>query len=237
MSTRARLDLGYLRDRTASPYLVGPNGFYLRDAATRAPLVWDNRSARAVRFDTPDIEPALEGAFTIASAVEVGADNFTWNHREVRAETGFSKLTAHLLPYAPEWAEKICEVPTATIREVANEYLDNACVGETIEVNGMTLPYRPVSATLGKTVNNGWGGYECCWARTMLVVLVGALEVPGGTIGTTVRLNRPHENRLKSVTPGPDLVSCTTRSIRPTPSIGCPSRPAATPIVRSFRWC
>jgi phenylacetyl-CoA:acceptor oxidoreductase len=95
-------------------------------------------------------------------------------------------------------------VPAATIREVANEYLDNACVGETIEFNGMTLPYRPVSVTLGKTVNNGWGGYECCWARTMLAVLVGALEVPGGTIGTTVRLNRPHENRLKSVTPGPD---------------------------------
>jgi phenylacetyl-CoA:acceptor oxidoreductase len=201
---RERLDLGYLRDRTASPYLVGPNGFYLRDAATRSPLVWDNRSARAIRFDTPDIEPALEGAFTIASAVEVGADNFTWNHRDVRAETGFSKLTAQLLPYSPEWAEKICEVPAATIREVANEYLDNACVGETIEFNGMTLPYRPVSVTLGKTVNNGWGGYECCWARTMLAVLVGALEVPGGTIGTTVRLNRPHENRLKSVTPGPD---------------------------------
>jgi phenylacetyl-CoA:acceptor oxidoreductase len=57
---------------------------------------------------------------------------------------------------------------------------------------------------LGKTVTNGWGGYECCWARTMLAAVVGALEVPGGLLGTTVRLNRPAQNRLESVRPGPD---------------------------------
>ena len=61
-----------------------------------------------------------------------------------------------------------------------------------------------MAVTLGKTVNNGWGAYECCWARTMLATLVGALEVPGGTLGTTVRLNKPHDNRLLSVKPGPD---------------------------------
>jgi phenylacetyl-CoA:acceptor oxidoreductase len=201
---RSRLDVAFLRDHTASPYLVGPNGFYLRDPASRAPLVWDTRSETAVPFDTPGIEPACEGSFTVASAIEAGPDNFTWHHRDIRAETGFSKMVSNLQPYSPEWAEKITDVPAATIREVANEYLDNACVGQTIEINGTTLPYRPVAVTLGKTVNNGWGGYECCWARTVLAALVGALEVPGGLVGTTVRLNRPHEDRLKSVTPGPD---------------------------------
>ncbi len=68
----------------------------------------------------------------------------------------------------------------------------------------MVLPFRPVAITLGKTVNNGWGGYECCWARTVAVALVGALEVPGGTLGTTVRLNRPMSDRIGSVTPGID---------------------------------
>jgi phenylacetyl-CoA:acceptor oxidoreductase len=38
----------------------------------------------------------------------------------------------------------------------------------------------------------------------MLAALVGGLEVPGGTLGTTVRLNRPLAERLASVTPGPD---------------------------------
>ena len=46
--------------------------------------------------------------------------------------------------------------------------------------------YRLRNATsavnAGKTVNNGWGGFECCWARTLLATLVGALEVPGGTL-------------------------------------------------------
>ena len=66
------------------------------------------------------------------------------------------------------------------------------------------MPFRPVAVTLGKTVNNGWGGFECCWARTLLATLVGALEVPGGTIGTTVRLTRPMSQRHDSVKPGPD---------------------------------
>ena len=40
------------------------------------------------------------------------------------------------------------------------------------------------------------------WARTMLAALVGGLEVPGGTLGTTVRLNRPLSERLDSVQAG-----------------------------------
>ncbi|RIK15382.1 MAG: molybdopterin oxidoreductase, partial [Chloroflexi bacterium] len=95
-------------------------------------------------------------------------------------------------------------VPAATIRQVAREFLENACIGETIEIEGKTYPYRPVAILLGKTVTNGWGGYEALWARTMLALLVGALEVPGGTIGTTVRLNRPGHDRLASARPGPD---------------------------------
>ena len=38
----------------------------------------------------------------------------------------------------------------------------------------------------------------------MLACLVGSLEVPGGTLGTTVRLNRPATTRQASVIGGPD---------------------------------
>src|SRR5690606_40039870 len=46
--------------------------------------------------------------------------------------------------------------------------------------------------------------YHTCWARTLLAVLVGALEVPGGTLGTAVKLVRPAFSRTGSCIPGPD---------------------------------
>ena len=184
---RSRLDCEFLLKHTSSPYLVGSNGFYLRDRESKQPLV----------------AASLEQT-SLAEALEVGPDDEVLAAGELHGETAFSKLVAHMKPYSPEWAAEICDVPAATIRRIAREYLDAARVGEFIEIENQKLPYRPVAVSLGKTVTNGWGGYECCWARTLLAALVGALEVPGGILGTTVRLNRPMSERHKSVTPGPD---------------------------------
>jgi phenylacetyl-CoA:acceptor oxidoreductase len=201
---RDRLDLAFLRDRTASPYLVGPDGWYLRDPDSGKPLLWDEATNKAVPFDTKGVVPALEGSFTVEATISQGPDGEVSRFASTTARPAFAVMVEAMRPYNPEWAAGVCDVPAETVRRVAFEYLDNACVGETIEVDGRTLPFRPVAITLGKTVNNGWGAYECCWARTMMACLVGALEVPGGTLGTTVRLNRPHENRLLSVKKGED---------------------------------
>jgi phenylacetyl-CoA:acceptor oxidoreductase len=105
----------------------------------------------------------------------------------------------------------------------------------------MTLPLRPVSISLGKTVNNGWGGYECCWARTLIGCLFGALEVPGSTLGTTVRLNRPADNRWSSVKRGPD--GFMQYPMNPTSKTEWISRPTArsahrtlVPLVADSAW-
>jgi phenylacetyl-CoA:acceptor oxidoreductase len=184
---RARLDLEFLLNHTASPYLVGSNGFYLRDPSTRKPILAKTLEER-----------------TRIQSIEIGPDQEVLAEGDLQGVTAFTKLLEHMKPYTPEWAEKICDVPAARIRRIAGEYLDHAHVGETIVIDGKTLPFRPVAVALGKTVNNGWGGFECCWARTMLAALVGALEVPGGTLGTTVRLNRPLSERHASVKPGAD---------------------------------
>ncbi len=197
-------DLPCLKERTSSPYLVGPNGWYLRDPQSGKPLVWDAADGRAKPFDAADVrDPALDGEYTVAG-VEHGADDERFEHAAATARPAFQALLDHMREYTPDWAAEECGVPAATIRRVADEYLAHACVGETIEIEGETLPFRPVAVMLGKTVNNGWGGYNCCWARTVLAVLVGALEVPGGTLGTTVKLVRPAASRVGSVTPGPD---------------------------------
>jgi phenylacetyl-CoA:acceptor oxidoreductase len=184
---RERLDREFLVKHTSSPYVVGAHGFYLRDPATKQPIV----------------ASAIEGKL-FAPAVETGADGEVLAEGSLAGETAFTKLVAHMKPYSPEWASAICDVPAAVIRRIAREYLDSSQVGSFIDVEGQKLPYRPVAISLGKTVTNGWGGFECCWARTVLAALVGALEVPGGILGTTVRLNRPMSQRHESVKPGPD---------------------------------
>jgi len=198
-----RLDIAFLKRRSSSPYLVAPNGFYLRDPDSEKPLIWDLKSKATVPFDTPDADPALEGDFSV-SGLEIGPDDVTWSHTNSMCQPAFGHLVAHVAPYSPDWAADICGISANVIRSTATQYIDHAHVGETIEMDGQTLPFRPVAISLGKTVCNGWGGYECVWARTVMAVLIGGLEVPGGTLGTTVRLNRPADNRWSSVVPGPD---------------------------------
>ncbi len=197
-------DVPFLENDTVSPYLVGPQGYYLRDVASRKPLIWDLEDDRAKPFDAEIGRPAMEGSFR-AQGFEEGADMEEWSYEDgVEVKPAFQMLKDHVSGYSADWAAGECDVPAARIRQVADEFLAHAHVGETIEIEGETLPFRPVSIVFGRNVNNGWGGYHCCWARTMLACLVGSLEVVGGTLGTTVKLNRPAENRQLSATPHPD---------------------------------
>ncbi len=198
-------DVRFLGEDTTAPYLVAPNGYYLRDPESRKPLIWDLADNRAKPFDAEIGQPAMDGDFT-ASGVEEGADDEEWSHDGVSAKPAFQLLLDHMATYTPDWAQAECDVPAETMRRIADEFVAHARVGETIEVEGETLPLRPVAVSLGKGVNNGPGGYHAVWARTMLGVLVGAIEVPGSFIGTKVRLNRPANARHLSVKPTRDGV-------------------------------
>ena len=200
---RAVCDTRFLADDTTSPYLVAPNGYYLRDAATNKPLIYDLEKRAVAPFDAPCHSPALSGEY-VASGVEQGPDGESWTHADFLAKPAFQHLIDHVQRYTPEWAELECDIPADRIGRVADEFLAHAQIGQTIEIEGVRLPFRPVSVMLGKGVNNGWGGYQACWARTMLASLVGALEVPGSTLGTAVKLNRPADNRMKTVRGTPD---------------------------------
>lgn len=197
------LDVGFLKHRTASPYLVGPNGYYMRDPDTREPLMWDEYTQGPVPHHKPGANPALEGRW-LASGIEVGPDEMIWTHANAPVDTAFGRMKQVIAGCTPEWAERICDVPATTVRRIASEMLEAATIGATIEIEGRTLPLRPVAIVLGKTVNNGWGGYQCVWARTMLACVLGALEVPGGTIGTAARMNRPNQTRSAAVQKGAD---------------------------------
>ncbi|MFQ5918185.1 MAG: molybdopterin dinucleotide binding domain-containing protein, partial [Candidatus Binatia bacterium] len=231
----------FIKKMTNSPYLIGPKGYYMRDKKTGKPLIWDSVDERAKTFDDPSTKDlALEGEYKV-SGIEKGPDEKTWKHKGAKCVPSFQLLIEAVKEYTPEFAEKICGVPASTIREVTEEYLENAMVGATMEINGEKLPYRPVAIELGKTVNNGPGGYETCWARTVLLMLVGALEVPGGAIGPGSRLNPPYHMRWLGVKPGPD--GFMLQNLNPTDKESWPPKvmfrgphTALTPLIGNRGW-
>ena len=202
---RERLDLPFLKQHTASPYLVGAARLLPARSRRRASR-WCGtlQTQRAVPYDTPGIDRALEGACR------------SMRSRSAPTTKCWPKACSTARPASASWSRTCAATrpsgrrACATCRprrsaRIAHEYLEHACVGETIEIDGQTLPYRPVAVTLGKTVNNGWGGYECCWARTLLAM-------PGRRARGAGRHARHHgaadrgrcPSAMQSVKPGPD---------------------------------
>ena len=196
-------DLAYLKQRTNSPYLIGPKGWFLRDPTSEKPLIYDLAEGKAKPYDADIGEPALAGTFRV-SGIEIGPDEARWSHEGIEAQPAFQKMLDHMRAFNPDWAAEECGVPAATIRRIADEFVAAACIGQTIDIEGRTLPFRPVAVMLGKGVCNGWGAYQCVWSQKILAILMGALEVPGGTLGTAVKLVRPAASRVGSVLPGVD---------------------------------
>lgn len=97
----ASLDVEYLLGNTASAYLVGPNGYYLRDPETKQPQVWDRRSGSAKAFDSQGADPELAGHFE-SRGVEIGPDEQIWVHPSCEVQTAFTLLRTHVLGYTPE---------------------------------------------------------------------------------------------------------------------------------------
>ena len=139
MDWRKECDIPFLKQMTNSPYLIGSHGYYVRDPQTRKPLVWDSLVQKAVPFDAAQ-DFALEGTFKV-KGIEVGPDEEVYQVEEGRPS--FQLLIEHVKSNTPEWAAKITDIPAATIRRLTKEYVKYAMVGETITIDGVTLPCRP----------------------------------------------------------------------------------------------
>jgi phenylacetyl-CoA:acceptor oxidoreductase len=169
-----KLDIPFLKQRTNAPYLIRlDNGYYLEDSETHKPLVWDSVAKEAKPFDGSVQDFALEGEYEVDG---------------IQTKPSFQLFTEAMEKYTPEWAVEICDVAASTIRRLATEWVETAQIGNTIEIDGEVLPYRPVCINLGKDVNNGLGAYQAEWASHMLSVLVGGFEVPGGHMSPGARL-------------------------------------------------
>ncbi|MBI4332640.1 MAG: molybdopterin-dependent oxidoreductase [Chloroflexi bacterium] len=188
-------DEEFLKGMTNSPYLVDPKGYFARDAAGKV-LVWDAGEHRPRTHDDPAVKDvAITGVYTING---------------VECKPAFQVLKDHMAQYSAEWASAVTEIPAETIRRIAREYVENACIGSTIKIGGHVLPYRPVDLKMGRHLSGGCRSYSCLLADHILAMLVGSLEVPGGHCGGRARrlllptgLPSPEDFNI-GVRPGPD---------------------------------
>jgi anaerobic selenocysteine-containing dehydrogenase len=169
-------DVDFLKGKTNAPYLIGPDGKYVRDNSVLVddkargkvgkPLVWDSTAKVPKVFDDPTLgDVALEGAYTVNG---------------VQARTAFELLKAHVAEFPPEKSEALTGVPADTVRRLAREWADNAGIGKTITIDGVTMPYRPVAAIAESGAKGHIDTDQIVMAAYLLCELVGAIGVPGG---------------------------------------------------------
>jgi len=171
-------DRNFLQNKTNAPYLIGSDGRYLRDPKTREPLLQDAADGIVKIHNDPSVlDPALTGTY-----VALG----------LQGRTAFALLREHVAKYPPERTEKITTIPAATVRRIAGEFGAAACIGQTITIEGVELPYRPVCVDWAKGTQGHKHGFHQCWPLKLLNMVVGAVNVPGGILSTAARGDHPH---------------------------------------------
>ncbi len=171
-------DEKFLKHLTNAPYLVGADGRYLRDPATREPMLCDAADGTVKIHNDPSVrDPAITGIHTA--------------HGQ-QGRPAFELLCEHVTKYTPEYVEKITTIPAATIRRITREFGEAARIGETISIDGTELPYRPVCVDWAKGSQGHAHGFHQCWPLKLVNIVVGAVNVPGGILSTGASGKHPH---------------------------------------------
>lgn len=167
-------DKEYIRNRTNGVYLVGQDSLFVRDKESGKPLLWDEKDNRAKAYDDPTLShPAIEGDYSVNG---------------VKCHPAFHLWKELLKQYNAKWASEISTVPEERITRLAHELVENAKIGSTIEIEGMTFPYRPACVVGYKGVQTHQNAFHQYLAMNLLNVLMGNQDSPGGIVGSgTVR--------------------------------------------------
>jgi molybdopterin-containing oxidoreductase family molybdopterin binding subunit len=161
-------DSEFLKTRTNAPSLVNTQTQrVMREATTNKALYWDLADSVAKPYDQCT-DPALEGSFTVDG---------------VDCKVAISIYNEHVARYTPELQEGVTTIPAATIRLLAQEVVEAAHIGETIEIEGVSLPYRPVAFDCFSGVTRHKHALLTNFAIMSLNALVGSIYAVGGFIG------------------------------------------------------
>ena len=162
-------DTEFLKKKTNAPYLIGKDGRYVRDKETNRPLVWDSLDGRPKAFDDPSVKDfALEGHYTVD---------------DDSCSPAFEVVRKQMQKYTPEKVSEITGIPGETVKRIAKELGEAACIGQTITIDGVELPYRPVSIVWYRGLSAHKHSYLAGLSAIMLPTILGAIQVPGGVHG------------------------------------------------------
>ena len=163
---RGLIDQEFLVRYTNAPWLVGPDGLFLRDAAGN-PLVWDQKTQSRKSALEAGTAPAL---FHEGSAMSLAVGRYLDE------------------AYSPQRVAATCGVPAQTIERIALE-MAHVAFEQAIElpvrwtdVYGRThdkVIGRPVAMYAMRGVAAHANGFQSCRALHLLQMLLGALEGPG----------------------------------------------------------
>lgn len=161
-------DKEFMTNRTNAPSLVDPDtGRIMRSEQGNKALYWDLSDNTAKPYDEV-AEAALEGEYEVSGK---------------KARTSFDIFKEHIAKYTPEYAEGITTIPADDLRRIAKEYGEAACIGETVNVDGMEVPYRPAAVDSFSGISRHKHGFHGHWAIMLLNVVVGNIFAYGGYLG------------------------------------------------------
>ena len=161
-------DQEFLEKQTNGPYLVGPDGHYMRDQGTAKPLVWDIHEGIAKSYDSKAEKLAIEGIYNVSG---------------VECKPAFQLLKDHVKKYSPEGVSSITTVPSETIRRIAVEFGQAARVGSEIVLDGKVFPYRPAAVNQYRGAYSHKHGTHTALAIQLLNLVIGGIYAPGGYRG------------------------------------------------------
>jgi len=188
-------DEGFLCAYTNAPYLITPDGHYARDTDTSKPLVLSRSKETAVPFDSVEPEDIV-----LQGESEVGGGT---------VKTAFVLLREHLRSYTPEYVAGVTTVSARAIRRIAKGFGESARIGAMTVVDGVELPLRPACAIWYRGLGQHQHGLSNAWSAAMLNIIVGAVDVPGGSChsGATVPEGLPKESSDGLILPGNPYLS------------------------------
>lgn len=161
-------DVEFVKNRTNAPYLIADSGDYARGANAKPLMV--SEEGVVAEFDDPVVQsPVLEGRFT---------------YEGTEYPTAFTLFKEALEEFDADWASTKCGIPAETIRRIAAELVENACIGETIVIDGEEMPLRPACVFVGRGITNHTDGTLQDIYSRVINMLLGNIGYPGGIQGS-----------------------------------------------------